>query len=130
MSEPIKLYIKETAVSGAENDFTLDLLEHDNNTLYEESSGPTVALGEGSYEFEIKVYLESPGGDVEYMHTIIVSQDESDEMVRPGGLPGTNSVLSRARNATVDAKGTDPVTQDESDETARPGDLPGKQGIF
>lgn len=130
MSEPIKLYIKETAVSGAENDFTLDLMEHDNNTLYDASSGPSVALGEGSYDFEIKVYLESPSGDVEYMHTIIVSQDESDEMVRPGDLPGNNSLLSQSRNGTIDAKGADPATQDESDETARPGDLPGKQGIF
>ncbi len=86
MSEPIKLYIKQTEVSGEEDDFTLDALEHDNNNLYDASSGPSVALGEGDYDFEIEIYLESPTGEVSFKHKVIVSGTESNETIRPGGF--------------------------------------------
>lgn len=121
MSEPIKLYIKQTDVSGPDDDFTLDALEHDNNTLYEASSGPSVALGEGKYEFEIEVYLESPGGEVSYVHTITVSEEDSDTTIKPGNLPSAQQGIF---------KDSEPVSEEDSDTTMKPGNLPGKKGLF
>lgn len=122
MSEPIKLYIKQTDVSGPDDDFTLDALEHDNNTLYDASSGPSVALGEGLYEFEIEVYLESPGGEVAYVHTITVSQDDSDTTIKPGVLPKSQSGRLNPSEHHF--------SQDDSDTTMKPGNLPGGRGLF
>ena len=131
MSDIIKLYIKQVEQSSGPDQFRLDEIKGGTTTLFEDNSSVEISLGSGQYDFQIEVFLDD-GSGTNLKHTIYLTQDESDETLRPAKLPG-ESKLSLPQEKENTAKlndGSTRTTQDESDETLKPGDLPGEKRLF
>ena len=129
MSDIIKIYVKQIEQSSEPDLFRLDKITAAGNNLYLFNESPIISLGSGSYDFEMKVYLEEPNSVPEYKHTIIVSQDESDETIKPG-LPQDNRKLSLPNEVEALAVKLTSPSQDESDETIKPGEFPDNKKII
>lgn len=119
----IKIFLTKKEVEQAE-EYCLDKIESDGQILFESAVAQHIVVGgDGQYDFEMHVFTEEPEGAPVQKHTIIVSQDESDETIKPGELPGGREVsLPSSHQGKSYLNGT---SQDESDETIKPGGLPG-----
>ena len=90
MATEIEIYLtNDESISGHSN-FVLESIVYEGNVLYEFDPENQIQLG-SSYDFTLKIYKNQQ--DPEFKHTVIVSQEESDDTIKPGGrLPGDNSV--------------------------------------